>query len=418
MKKSSVLSLFILFFICFVSSAPAPSTTAWGFFGHRKINRHAVFTLPPEMMFFFKTNIDYLTEHAIDPDKRRYASPYEAVRHYIDLDVYGELPFDNVPRNWTDALIQYSDLYFVDEKKDTVELVLRDPSGALMDTEGKMAFHPSLTDGVAEYVPYRDFRNFFIQNYLPNYYEDDWTAPCDSLAKLLNISPYAFSCQTLIAVDRLSEHGILPWHLQYMLRRLSRAFKEKDSDKIRRYAADIGHYIADAHVPLHTTENYNGQLTGQLGIHAFWESRLPELFADGNYDFWVGKAQLIENPRDYFWNIVLESHVLVDSVLAIELDLRKQFPSDQQMCHEMRGQRLVRTQCEAFAAAYDQRMGGMVEQRMRAAILAVGSAWYTAWVLAGQPDLSTLDRELAVVDSLDVGEVEGKKGFFKGRKHE
>ncbi len=203
-----------------------------------------------------------------------------------------------------------------------------------------------------------------------------------------------------------------------MLTRLTKAFMENDSKKIRRHAADIGHYIADAHVPLHTTENYNGQLTGQLGIHAFWESRLPELFADENYDFWVGKAQLIKNPRDYFWNIVLESHALVDSVFAIELDLRKRFPSDQQMCHEMRGERLVRTQCEAFAAAYNQRMGDMVERRMRDAILAVGSAWYTAWVLAGQPDLRMLDQELAVVDSLDVGKVGGKKGFFRGRKHE
>ncbi|MBL0103970.1 MAG: hypothetical protein IPP51_09590 [Bacteroidetes bacterium] len=41
------------------------------------------------------------------------------------------------------------------------------------------------------------------------------------------------------------------------------------------YSANIGHYVADAHVPLHCTENYNGQMTGQSGIHGFWESRLP-----------------------------------------------------------------------------------------------------------------------------------------------
>lgn len=49
-------------------------------------------------------------------------------------------------------------------------------------------------------------------------------------------------------------------------------------------SADIGHYIADANVPLHTSENYNGQLTGQEGFHGFWETRLPELFI-GSYSF-------------------------------------------------------------------------------------------------------------------------------------
>jgi len=416
----TLLALFssILVLIFVASFAPPPSEDAWGFFGHRKINHQAVFSLPPEMMPFFKNNIDYLTEHAVDADKRRYASPYEAVRHYIDLDVYGEMPFANLPRTWTDALIQYSDLYFVNEKSDTVELVFRDSVGAVLDFDGKMAFHPGLTGGITRYVDYGDFRSFFIQNYLPRFYDDEWTVPCDSLAKFLHASPDSFFCQQLIAVDRLSGHGILPWHLQHMLSRLTAAFVEKDSKKILRYAADIGHYIADAHVPLHTTENYNGQLSGQDGIHAFWESRIPELFANEGYDFWVGKAHLIENPKDYFWSIVLESHSLVDSVLAIELDLRNSFPPDLQMCPEMRGQRLVRTQCEAFAAAYAQRMGGMVERRMREAIRAVSSAWFTAWVTAGQPDLSTLDQPLAVADSLDVGAVEGKKGVFIFRKHE
>jgi hypothetical protein len=58
-----------------------------------------------------------------------------------------------------------------------------------------------------------------------------------------------------------------------MLNRLTRAFKEHDRERILRYSADLGHYIGDAHVPLHCTRNYNGQLSGQHGIHGFWESR-------------------------------------------------------------------------------------------------------------------------------------------------
>ena len=94
--------------------------------------------------------------------------------------------------------------------------------------------------------------------------------------------------------------------------------------------------IGDAHVPLHTTKNYNGQLTDQVGIHAFWESRLPELYADEKYSFLVGKAEYIDKPLTYFWEMVKESHDRLDEVLDIEKELRQTLPEDQQMCFDER----------------------------------------------------------------------------------
>jgi hypothetical protein len=399
--------------IVFSAFRPTPPP-AWGFFGHRKINRQAVFTLPPELIVFYKKHIDYVTEHAIDPDKRRYATTHEAPRHYMDLDRYGKAPFENLPRNWTDALMQHTKYFFIDEKRDTLPLLL----APVMEKDSFVSFNPKLFKDSATVVSRQDFRWFFIKNILPQYYEPQWVIEADSLSRLLNFNK--INCRKAFAVDEFSSHGIVPYHLDYMLRRLTDAFVEKDVKKILRHSADIGHYIADAHVPLHTTQNYNGQLTGQDGIHAFWESRLPELFADENYDFWVGRAELIEKPQDYFWNIVLESHALVDSVLGIELALRNEFPPDQQMCNEMRGNTLVKIQCEEFAAAYSERLGGMVEARMQASVRAVGSAWYTAWVLAGQPDLRDIGAATtAMQDSVDV-ELENavKSGEIKGRAHE
>lgn len=80
----------------------------------------------------------------------------------------------------------------------------------------------------------------------------------------------------------------------------------------------------------------------------------------------------------------------------------------------------MKTQCEDFAAAYHQRMGGMVESRMQAAIVSVGSAWYTAWVLAGQPDLSTLGDETATKPDSTELELQKavKEGQQLGRPHE
>ncbi len=95
----------------------------------------------------------------------------------------------------------------------------------------------------------------------------------------------------------------MPWQIQRTYLSLVKAFEQKDASKILKHSADLGHYVADAHVPLHTTENYNGQLTNQMGIHAFWESRLPELFYS-TYDLFVGKATYIENPLKEAWAIL------------------------------------------------------------------------------------------------------------------
>ena len=400
--------------IVWLALRPAPPT-AWGFFGHRKINRQAVFTLPPEMLVFYKKNIDYVTEHAVDPDMRRYASKHEAPRHFLDLDRYGEPPFDNLPRTWTDALMQYFQYFYVNERGDTLRLVTE----PITEKADSVALQARLVKGGWAGVGRKDFRRFFNQNILPLYYGDGaWEVPCDSLANLLGGA--RLNCQAVFVVDTFSQHGVLPYNLEQMLKRLTDAFVERDARKILRHSADIGHYIADAHVPLHTSANYNGQLTGQDGLHAFWESRLPELFADENYDFWVGQAEFIAKPREYFWNIVLTSNSLVDSVIGIERALRSEFPPDRQLCNEYRNNVFVKTQCEDFAAAYHERMGGMVEARMSASIAAVGSAWYTAWVLAGQPDLARLDDETATLP--DSTELELKKavqgGKQLGRGHE
>ncbi|MEQ9167012.1 MAG: S1/P1 Nuclease, partial [Fulvivirga sp.] len=78
------------------------SFSIWGFFAHQKINRLAVFTLPPEMIGFYKHNIQYITENAVNPDRRRYAVKDEAPRHYLDVDVYGDSAVYKLPRYWSD----------------------------------------------------------------------------------------------------------------------------------------------------------------------------------------------------------------------------------------------------------------------------------------------------------------------------
>lgn len=360
------------------------------------------------MIGIFKENIEFITEHAVDPDKRRYATKHEAVRHYIDIDHWGVAPFDSVPRYWTDAIAQNLKFYCIDQNGD---------SSLIFDAREAFWGKPEINQNEM----YQSFRLMTREVVLPEYYEDEWKFPKDSVSKYF---PDArdWSCDDIYASEGFSEYGILPYHLVVMQNRLTKAFAHKDLKRILRTAAEFGHYIGDAHVPLHTTENYNGQLTNQIGIHAFWESRVPELFAEDEYDFWVGQAEYIDDPSQFFWDMVLKSHSYVEEVLAKEWELRSTFPSDQQFCYDDRLGRTVLTQCQEFADAYQASLNGMIEDRMTASIKALGDCWYTAWVDAGQPNLDQLKRQIELTDE-EKKEAQKldealRAGESIGRKHE
>ena len=413
MRKFSIAIVSLLSLLFLVT---AFTSVDWGFYGHRKINRMAVFTLPPDMMVFYKKNIEYITDHAVDPDKRRYATKHEAVRHYIDLDHWGAYPFEDFPRTQLAVLMEYTDIFIVNQKNDTIQLF----GHQLKKEENEIYLKYQISKKKSVVVPKKTYRSFFYNNIFSSYYEDEWLIDCDSMQQYFGDQIELDGCQKVFGVDTFSEYGVLPFHLVRMQNKLTTAFKRRNIKSILRLSAEMGHYIGDAHVPLHTTENYNGQLTNQNGIHAFWESRIPELFAEKEYDFFVGKAEYIEKKNDFFWDVILTSHSLLDSVLNIEKEMVQTFPEDQQFCFDDRNGRTIRTQCREFAKAYSDRMQGMVEDRMAATVYALGSLWYTAWVDAGQPDLSNLGKNnLSKEEQKELEELENafRKGEIKGRVH-
>ena len=161
----------------------------WGFFGHRLINRVAVYTVPSEMIGWYKPYIDFLAEHAVDPDKRRYATRHEAVRHYIDLDHWGELPFDHVPRQWDKALALNLEMFTI-QAGDTSYLLSAYPPMQWADT-----------------LPDLDARLYIVrQFYRKQYYDEESTIPCDSLQRILA----DLSCSggdKIYLSDAFSAHG-------------------------------------------------------------------------------------------------------------------------------------------------------------------------------------------------------------------
>ncbi|WP_374950291.1 zinc dependent phospholipase C family protein [Mucilaginibacter sp.] len=271
---------------------------SWGFFAHHRIHRLAVFTLPKGMSAFYKSNIEFITAHAISADKKRYVDSSEAPHHFLDADHYGKQPFKNIPQHWIDAAAKYSS-------------------------------------------------------------------------------------------DTLNKYGTVPWAITSNYYWLVRAFKAHDTTAILTLSANLGHYVSDAHVPLHLTQNYDGQLTNQPGLHAFWESRLPELFSN-DYHYNVGKARYIANPLAEAFRICRTSFKSLDTVLRAERLLNRNFTDATKYAMEQRGNRKVKVYSVAYSRAYHKALQGMVQRRMRSSILAVGSFWFSAWVDAGQPNLDKL----------------------------
>lgn len=314
MKRQSIIILSCIASMLLFSS--------WGFYAHYRINRMAVYTLPKAMTGFYKANIEFITEHAISADKKRYVDSTEAPRHFLNADHYGKNPFSRIPQRWKDAVVKYSE-------------------------------------------------------------------------------------------DTLNKYGTVPWSIQRNYYWLVDAFKDHDTTGILISSANLGHYIADAHVPLHLTQNYNGQLTNQTGLHALWESRLPELFGN-SYNYYGGKARYIENPLAQAFKICRASFNEVDSVLRLERILNRKYPPNRKMVRLKRGNRMVTDYSVEYSRAYQKLLKGMVQRRMRSAILMVGSYWYSAWVDAGQPDLDKLiAKPLNAEDRLKL---QKEEAIFKSGK--
>lgn len=174
------------------------------------------------------------------------------------------------------------------------------------------------------------------------------------------------------------EQGLLPWRVQEfygMLQREFESLKRKPApsyadDNIVLYSAILAHYVSDAHVPLHSVVNHNGQLTGQEGLHSRWET---ELFDRTRARLKIAPAapKGITDPRTFIFDTLLASNRASKNVLE----------SDQKAAA---GREIYD---DAYFEAFANGTVPVLERRMSAAITAVASIIVGAWEQAGKPVL-------------------------------
>lgn len=236
--------------------------------------------------------------------------------------------------------------------------------------------------------------------------------PIDSLPRLPKDAGAIFEEHVL------EKNGRLPWYIQEVMTKLTKAFQEKRKSEILLLSADLGHYLGDAHMPLHTALNHDGQLTNQQGIHALWEAHLPEMFGD-KYNLNTGKAVYINDVPTATWNIIIASHQLADTLLGTERKVKAGFAEEQVYKKDDKG-KVIKNKfgqpinSDEYCAKYNLALNGMVEKQIRLAIAATANFWYTAWVNGGKPDLNTLD-DAVLTKSNEVNYKEDYKAWQQGK---
>ena len=200
--------------------------------------------------------------------------------------------------------------------------------------------------------------------------------------------------------------GRVPWKIDEVYRGMVAAFRARDLPRVLERAGTLCHFIADAHVPLHATDNYDGQLTGQRGLHSRWESDLVErnrLQLEAAVE--PSAAQRVPDPVALAFEVLRDSYLHSLQVLAADRE-------------SVTGRDLAETpEDERYDDEYYSRMyareATRLAARLSAAASATGSLWWSAWEEAGRPALDESYRvpyvrhgARAILISLDAGSAE------------
>jgi hypothetical protein len=170
--------------------------------------------------------------------------------------------------------------------------------------------------------------------------------------------------------ERADGIGRLPWLVQESYARLVEAMKAGDKEKILNESDVITGLVVDLNSPLNLTENYDGQKTGQHGMWVRLVEKLPQAMGK-DLKASPDAARYLDNPKEYVFSIMLGTYVWLDNVLYLE--------------------ELARRGKAGYGDPYFEdlarRVGPVLQVRLSRAAEDVGSFWYTAWTVAGRPDL-------------------------------
>ena len=187
---------------------------------------------------------------------------------------------------------------------------------------------------------------------------------------------------SLYGEEKIRKYGIAPWAINETCERIIDLLKKNQLEKAIYNMGVVGHYIADLHMPLHTVINYNGQFSGNDGIHKRWEHRLVDEYVKKIKP--VGNIEKVEDPWSFSMKIVKESFQLHHLILEADTKARKLLTKEQ-------ADRLDSNDVLSFEKPYldvlFNETGDLLHERMGRAVMRLASVWNYCWEQAGRPDL-------------------------------
>lgn len=170
--------------------------------------------------------------------------------------------------------------------------------------------------------------------------------------------------------SKIDSTGLLPWQIGVYSAKLTDDMKSGRWDEAKIDAAFLANYVAEAHDPFNTTENYDGKMTGQSGVNERFNTMLIDRYSSF-FPLNPHDAFFITDPTDFAFDTCLNAHSLVESLLLADRNAKRGLSSYTD---------------EYYDRFYNFAAAPLIKQLSDAAT-DVGSYWLTAWANAGKPPL-------------------------------
>lgn len=180
--------------------------------------------------------------------------------------------------------------------------------------------------------------------------------------------------------NRVKNNGINPWSTLWVLDSLTAQLSRFDTEKVKQTASDLGHYVADGHMPLHCTINYNGQLTNNYGIHSRYESNMVNTY-QSQLTISPASANYISSPSEYIFNYIYHSISLVDTILQADTYAKA-----------ISGWNGSGSAPSSYYTALWTKTQNITKDQFQRATVAIADLWYTAFVNASYLNVNN-DKE-------------------------
>ncbi len=175
---------------------------------------------------------------------------------------------------------------------------------------------------------------------------------------------------TKFGKPKLDANGLLPWQIGVYSEKLTEAMKAGKWDEARLDAAILANYVAEAHDPFNTTDDFDGRLSAQPGVNERFGTALIDRYSSF-FPMRPNDAVFVSDPTDRAFEACLSSHSWLETILLADRNAR-------------RGESSFND--EYYDRFYNQAAAILIRQLSDAAT-DVGSFWFTAWKNAGSPQL-------------------------------